>query len=260
MFDSENPRVVMQRRMPRVYPPDFGLTKGAEPLEAIKPRKIRRGLPGDFPTRKGTLPSLRTKNLLEIDALGHFELNPDIALMAMRSHSIEWDDPQKDGSSILRRYVPSLAMRRRDGAVCVLDIRSAEDADTEAWRRTEAYLRIDYGLLKASFATLTEESVYIQPRHRNVSQMLQMRMVERDEPAIDRVRTVVHSLLMPAAVGVIVAKAKLPNPHGCADPAFACLVEMAITGEVELDLSRPLGIDTRVSIPARRYEQFRRLN
>lgn len=247
----------MHRRMPRVNPPDFGLAKDALPLLAIKPRKIRRGLPGNFPTRKGTRASLRTKDLLEMDALGHFEVNPDVAVMAMHAHCIEWDDPQRDGSSKWRTYVPTLTLRKRNGTICVLDIRSAEAANTEAWRRTEAFLRIDYGLVKASFATLTEQSIHIQPRHANVGQMLQMRMVERDEAALHRVRVVVHSMDLPTTVAAVVARAGLPNPHGCAEPGFVCLVEMAIAGEVELDLSRPLGPETRVSLPARNLARSR---
>ena len=237
------------RRSSSVSNKDLGLVLGAEPLVRIAPRKFRAGLPGDFPTRKGTKRSLRVKNLLEMDALGHFEVDPEISLVAAFAHRLTWWDPQADGGLISREYVPTLTMRRKDGTVLVVDVRSSSDAADPRWRRTSSFIKADYlddhGI---EFLGITELGIRVEPRHSNVKRMLQSRMLVRDDAALGRVRTVVHSNPLPTTVDRVAKLSGLPNPYGCADPSFACLVEMVLVGEVDFDMSEPLGPDTRVSL------------
>ena len=124
--------------MPRrsyIERPDFGLTMGAEPVRKIRPRTARLTMPGWFPTRKGTLPSLRTETLLELDGLGHFEVNPDCVLMATQPRRLEYHEPQRDGTTIRRSYTPDVALLTADGTVCVVDFKPVAYARRREWRR-----------------------------------------------------------------------------------------------------------------------------
>lgn len=225
-----------------VDPPDFGLTRGAEPVRVIRPRTGRRSMPGWFPTTKGTLEALRTETTLELDGLGHFEVNFECQLMAAQPHVLRYRGPTACGrGTVDREYTPDLAIRMLSGRVAVIDFKVARYARLPEWRAREALLRrvyeVDHG---ATFRTVTDEAIYVEPRHSNVAVMLMHRRAVPDPQADVAVRTAVATLGLPATIPAVRALAGLTPRHEHEDRAFGALVAMVMSGEARFDLGVPL--------------------
>ena len=188
-----------------VDPPDFGLSPGAVPVRIIKPRTGRRTMPGWFATTKGTLPALRTETLLELDALGHYEVNFACELMAAQPHVLKYRAPTPGGRGVIdREYTPDLAIRAKDGKIAVIDFKIRKYADLPEWRAKEVILKRayqdDHG---AVFQTVTEQSIYIEPRHTNVAIMLMHRRAVPDHDADAAVRAAVATLGLPTTIPAV---------------------------------------------------------
>jgi hypothetical protein len=232
-----------------IHPTHFGLIVGAEPVRQIKPRSHRRTMTGWFPTRKGTLPSLRTDSLLELGGLAQFEVNPDCVLMATQPHHLVYHEPRADGGTTRRVYTPDAAIQMRDGRVIVVDFKIAEYTRLPYWQAlepilAEAYQR-DHGI---AFRTITDEMIGIEPRKTNVSIMLMHRCVTEDTEAMVAVQSVLARTPLPTTIGAIKSHVALPS---CAhvDRTFSVIMELAIRGEIRLDLGVPLGGSTRIDLP-----------
>ena len=232
-----------------VDPPDFGLSPGAIPVRAIKPRTGRRTMPGWFPTAKGTLSELRTETLLELDGLGHYEVNPDCRLMATQPHHLRYSAPMKGGrGTVDRQYTPDLAIRMRDGTVVVIDFKPAEFAKLPEWRALEAVLARayldDHGV---AFRTVTDQAIYVEPRHTNVGIMLVHRRAVPDHEADASVRAALATLGLPTLITEVRLRAGLRDQHEHEDRALGALVAMVLAGEVRFDLGTPL-LDPRARV------------
>lgn len=225
-----------------VDPPDFGLSLGAAPVRVIKPRTGRRTMPGWFATTKGTLPSLRTETLLELDALGHFEVNHECELMAAQPHVLRYRERDPFGrGSIDREYRPDLAIRMRDGRIAVVDFKVAKYAERREWQEKAATLersyRVDHGV---GFRTVVDEAIYVEPRHTNVGIMLMHRRAVPDHEADVAVRAALATLGLPTTVPSVRRLAGLQPRHEHEDRALGALVAMVMAGEVRFDLGVPL--------------------
>lgn len=230
-----------------VHPIHFGLEVGAMPVRKIKPRTGRLSMPGHFPTRKGTLPSLRTESLLELEGLGQFEVNHECLLLAAQPHHLVFEQLQPDGGTVRRVYTPDLAILLNDKSIVVIDFKPAAFARSHAWREKEAFLAFtyerDHGVI---FRTITNEMTGIEPRRTNVSIMLMHRPVVRDDDAMVTLASVIASVSLPSTIGEITRLAGLKSEQPEIDRAFSGLMEMAITGEIALDLGLPLSANTVV--------------
>ncbi|RYB02118.1 hypothetical protein [Lichenibacterium ramalinae] len=235
-----------------VFPPDFGLSKGALPVRVIPRRSGRPTMPGRFPTKKGTLDSLRGETNLEMDGFGHFEVNPRCRLMAAQPHRLHFEEHVPGRGTKIRTYVPDLAIRMDDGRVAVVDFKLAKYAMLPKWKARADVLTRCYADRGAVFSTVTSDVLRIEPRASNVRVMLQRRPWHMDAEAEAAVDAAIAILGLPATVAAIAAKAALSQPHPHTDRAFSRIVEMAILGLVTLELDKRLGPGTVVgSAPAR---------
>lgn len=227
-----------------IEPRDLGLRPGAKRARKLLARSGRASMPGWFPTAKGTQGALRTESLLEWECLTHFEAHPDVAMMATQPHKLRYLRRRPDGGSFYARYTPDVAMRSRDGRLAVVEVKPSKKADTPEWRAKAAALRAAYAEVGVAFSTWTERSIKVQPRHANVAMMLQHRRTVPDDEADVLASAALLHLGLPASLGDVCAMCPLPAPHAYVDRAYTAVINMALRGEVRLDLSRPLGRDT----------------
>ena len=229
-------------------PADFGLTPGSKPVRRIKPRTGRKTMPGWFPTRKGVDGSIRTETTLEMRGLAHFEVNPDVVLMAGQPHHLVFWEPKGHRKPQKHVYTPDVALLMRDGRVAVIDFKATRFRQIPKWKALEdlierAYL-VHHGIV---YTVRTELEIGVEPRASNVAQMLTSRPTVPDDGAAMAVRSAIAAVGLPATVGVICRLADVPSDDPKVDRAFAAIVAMALAGDVEMEMGRPFGDDTLVS-------------
>ena len=239
------------RKPSHVNRKDLGLGAGYEPMRRIKPKQRRVSLPGYFPTRKTfDRKSIRTETILEQAGLGHIETNARYLQIAPQPHRLTYYKPCADGSWVKATYVPDLAVLTTNLNVVVVDFKWTVLRAMPEWAAvepiiTEAY-QIDHG---ATFTVLTEEHLLIEPRRTNVAIMCMHRPPANNPAALTAVRIAVAVLGLPTTIGAICAKANLGRTED-SDPAFSAIMELAIAGEISLDMSAVFhdGTEVRVGV------------
>lgn len=225
----------------------LGLKPGLKPVRRIKAKTKRISRPGRFATSKTFVREpIRTETVLEMDGLAHIETNPRYIRIAPQPHRLTFHVPGPDGATRVDTYVPDLAAQTVEGNVVIVDFKWSWLRALPEWAEVEPVIReayrVDHG---AKFVVLTEEHLHVEPRRTNVAIMLMHRPPAEDPAATAAVRAAIERLGLPSTVGAVRAAAGLAT-DGVSDPAFSTLVELALTGEVALDLGRPFDDGTRV--------------
>jgi hypothetical protein len=170
--------------------------------------------------------------------------------MATQPHQLVYSEPQSDGATIRRIYTPDLALLMADQSIVVVDFKVAKYAKTASWIEKaklikEAYGR-DHGVI---FNVITDEMIRVEPRRTNIGIMLMHRAVVRDHEAEWRIWEAIAKLGLPATIGAITETCGLVHPSPNVDRAFSAIVNLAIRGEIALDLGKPLGSQSIVVLP-----------
>lgn len=227
----------------------LGLKPGLKPVRRIKAKTKRISRPGRFATSKTFVREpIRTESVLEMDGLAHIETNPRYKWIAPQPHRLTFHVNGPDGSTRVDTYVPDLAVLTVDGKVVILDFKWSWLRALPEWKAVEPIIReayrVDHG---ATFTVLTEEHILVEPRRTNIAIMLLHRPPAEDPAAIAAVRGAIGRLSLPSTIGAIRDASGLVT-DGERDPAFSALVELAISGEVGLDMSQ--AFDDRTTVHA----------
>ena len=217
----------------------LGLTAGARPVRRIKAKTKRISRPGRFATSKTFVREpIRTESVLEMDGLAHVETNPRYLKIAPQPHRLTFHVCEPDGSTRVDTYVPDLAVLTVEGNVVIVDFKWSWLRSLPEWAEIEPVIReayrIDHG---AHFVVLTEEHIHVEPRRTNVAIMLLHRAPAENAGAVTAVRGAIGRVGLPSTIGEIRAASGLPT-DGVRDCAFSALMELAMDGEVSLDMSR----------------------
>lgn len=226
------------RRRSRVHPESLGLAPGCKPVRKIAKKSKRISRPGVFASAKtfdGR--AIRTESILEMEGLAHIEVNARYVRVAPQPHRLIFH--VEDGRSTqVHTYVPDLAILTRDGQVIVVDFKWSFLRERPDWAALEPVIReayrLDHGV---TYRVLTEEHLLVEPRRTNVAILMMHRPMVANEGAITAVRSAIASLDMPSTIGALRSASGLAS-DGPADPAFSALMELAVAGEVRIDMSR----------------------
>lgn len=234
-FDSPPPR-----KRSRVDPPSLGLAPGCQPVRKIAKKSRRISRPGWFASRKTyDREGIRTETILEMEGLAHIEVNHRYVKVAPQPHHLIFHHEKPDGSTRVHSYVPDFAVLTDEGRVLIVDFKWTYLRALPAWSALEPVIReayrLDHG---ATYQVLTEEYVLAEPRRTNVAIMLMHRPIEGAVSKIVAVRGAIGRLGLPSTIGAIREVARLPAT-GAVDPAFSALMELAMKGEIRIDLGRP---------------------
>lgn len=240
------------RKRSQVNPASLGLARGCKPVRKIAKKSRRISRPGIFASDK-TLNgrAVRTESILELEGLAHIEVNSAYVRVAPQPHTLTFHVEAADGSTEVHTYVPDVAVETRDGTVIVVDFKWSWLRKRPGWADVEPIIRTAYALDHGvTYRVLTEEHLLVEPRRTNVAIMLMHRAMVADPAAITAVRSAIASLGLPRSIGDLRSASGL-IPDGPTDRAFSALTELAIAGEIRLEMSRALGDDSLVSQGAR---------
>lgn len=226
-------------------PANLGLVPGAPVVREVKRRNYLCAVDGDGGDHKA-LGDTPFRSLLERDLRTHLGANPDIAHYAIEPHVLTYYVPDGRGGQEKHEYVPDVVCRYRNGAIVVIDAKARFIAGRPGWTRRQPFIeeayRLDHGV---AFLTLDEAEIRAEPRLSNAQVMERHRYIIPDEVALLRVRDALVELGLPTVIAAVVRAARLNDmPGQCR--AYTALMNLALAGEIALDLGRPFSVQTEI--------------
>lgn len=229
-----------------IYPTHFGLGLGAKPSRRW-PRRRRSASWDGFCGSEKTQGPAPFESLLERDFQTHLNADPTIKEYAVQPHRLIYWAPDETGQMLKRSYTPDVAARTQADRVLVFEVKAKVFAEEPRWRRLEPCIRdayeSDHGV---SFIVLTEDEIRAQPRLMNCEVMLRHRKPGDDHLGELIVRHLVHACSAELTIATILeaaSKREIDERR-----AFSALMRMALSGEIRLDLSRPLSPHTAIRV------------
>lgn len=233
-----------------------------EPQREIKPGSKYRTLPGWFPTSKNVRGRVRTREPLMADLMIHLDTDPAIRVVAEFPIKTNYHARLLDGTVVTREHIPDLAALRRDGRVLVIDVMpwNVQQETPGIRRRTEA-LAAHYEQLGARYRLLDETSIRLQPILNNLKLMWMHKSSAHDLKGMAQIRQALLDTSYPATMddlvrampsNAIIARwsdedeASARHVTEC-NPVFTAVMQLAIAGEVDVDLSKRFSPSTVVS-------------
>jgi hypothetical protein len=232
------------------------------PLQEPGRRKRHRTLPGVFPTSKTPRGFIRTRLPLMMDGLVHIDTDPLVSEILPYAEGLRFWARDGRGNLTVREHVPDLKLVWTDGSIAFIDYVPLEiQAEMPSFATRKASLKVSCGELGASYAVHDELSIYREPRHSNLTVMWRHRLDGMDDQAVMAVRKAILRVGLPSSIGTISRVADLRGMrmewdragdiHHLelidVDRAFSAIMQLALDGEVEVDISRSLSSSTVVS-------------
>lgn len=233
------------RRKSSARPANLGLFRGAPGVLPVPKRKRMASVHGDGGDHKA-LGTATMRSLLERDMRTLLGANPAIAHYAVEPHELEYFLPDGRGGFVKHVYVPDVVCRYRSGEIVVIDAKALYFTSLPGWTRREPHIReayeLDHGV---PFVTLGEDVLRAEPRLSNCQILERHRYIVPDTVAMMRARDAVRALGCPTTIREVVGALALASlPGQCR--AFTAVMNLALAGEVSLDLGTPFGPGTLV--------------
>ncbi|WP_210261144.1 hypothetical protein [Enterovirga aerilata] len=226
-----------------IYPDHLGL----DPNRAFRcPAAARRDEVPDV-VRSEKLPNGYhvTATSLEAAAVQMLACDPQVTRILPRAHVLTYPFVE-GGRTVMRSFVPDFVFVRTSGEVSTLALApSWEPGANGARRALEAEaIRAAYKRHGVTFLRWSEHKPFARHPRRNRELMLQ-RAPEATEADLKKVRAVLALHGVPTTVKAVHRRAKLTT-RPVLDRVLGCLMNLALRGEVSLDLSKPFDGTTRV--------------
>ncbi|OCP19674.1 MULTISPECIES: hypothetical protein [unclassified Ensifer] len=244
-----------------------GFEPGSVPVFEPPRRKMHAALPGIAPSLKVDGGYVRTRLPLMLDGMLHLETNPVVARIRPYPIRIEYASSQTSEMFKMREHTFDLGVELRDGRRIYIDYEPLAIQQERRWikDRTERLQDVARRELGADYAVHDERTLHIQPRFANIKIMYQHIRV-KDHDALMVVRRVLAQMDMPTNVAAVRKEAKLrglrfevTDLSGQAavfvrnldevDRVFTAIMQMAVMGEVCIDLARPFSDASLLSEP-----------
>lgn len=233
-----------------------------EPQLEIKPGSRYKTLPAWFPTSKNVRGRVRTREPLMTDLMIHLDTDPAIRVVAEFPIKTNYRARRLDGTVVTRQHIPDLAALRKDGRVFVIDVMplNVRRLLRGNERRREA-LVAHYAGLGAQFLQLDETSICLQPLLNNLKVMWMHKSSTHDLPGMAQLRQALRVTSYPATMDNLVRsmptnaimawwsdedESSARHVTECS-PVFTAVMQLAIAGEVDIDLTKRFSPSTMVS-------------
>jgi hypothetical protein len=234
-----------------------GFEPGSVPVFEPPRRRMHASLPGIAPSLKVAGGYVRTKSPLMLDGMIHLEVNPSVARICPYPIRIEYASSQTSELFKFRERIFHLGVEMRDGQRIYIDYVPFAIQRERPWikERTLRLEEVTRNELGADYAVHDERVLHIQPRFANLKVMYQHRRV-KDHDALMIVRRIVAQADMPTTIAAIREEATLRSLRfevldlsgqsvifarnlDDVDRVFTAIMQMAASGEIKIDLSRP---------------------
>ncbi|MGO6816815.1 hypothetical protein ACCS67_18295 [Rhizobium brockwellii] len=179
------------------------------------------------------------------DYLWHLEVDPSVVLISPYPLKLEYQTYDRYGPNGTASHIPTLGILNTDGGVVYADVVS-EAILKEQWFRERRRGQLEQAYADqfgASYSIITELALHIQPRMDNIRRLWRDNRT-RDPQAMRAVRRVIDGHGGgPTTIGRIVDLTR----HGNREAAIACVLQLAISGEIQIDLGTPISENTAVT-------------
>lgn len=228
-----------------IEPSGWGLKRDALPVREFRKQRLRHAWRGFSSSHKIRSSRMRIcETTLERDAHTLLSADPQVLYFGVQPHWLTFWHHDDQGRAVRQRYAPDIIAQLRNGRRVVIEIKSTRFATVEPWLSREPAIRAAYAQHDIDFVVQTELEIRNQPRLENCRIMLSHRSFGVDARHLIAVRDSVGALSSPATIATILDAAQMRG--GEKSPSFSALMQMILTGEIAVDLSRPLADGTLV--------------
>ncbi|WP_105432313.1 hypothetical protein [Neorhizobium sp. T6_25] len=233
-----------------------------EPQRDLKPGTRHTTLLGWFPTKKCVRGEVRTREPLMGDLLFHLDTDPAIRVIAEFPIRQLFDAHKADGTQVVKEHIPDLAVLRMDGAVFVIDVMPYHVRKSiRGMAQRRADLRQHYSKLGATYLLLDETTIRLEPLFSNLRLMWKHKQSNHEPAGMAQLRDALREASYPASIEALmrcmpqnaIFARWSDEPTSAArhviecNPTFSAVMQLAIAGEVEVDLGSKLSSKTIVT-------------
>lgn len=228
-------------------------------------RTIGRGMynPGHavvFPTNKVPSGYIRARSPLMADGLIHLDTDPKVVRLSPYPLETAYWSTLDEQSPAKRDHIPDIAIMLRNDRIVFVDyVPLAEQAVTPFFARRvaerERHFREEFG---CAYAVHDERTVRIQPLLSNLRLMWMHRQLGVETPTLATARHHVRHAVLPVTIRALSESAgrthqairwegdERPTPLPETNLVFTAVMQLAMRGEVRLDLGQPLTLESTV--------------
>jgi hypothetical protein len=235
---------------------------GKEPKREIKLGTRYRTLPGWFPTMKNHKGEVRTREPLVGDLLIHLDTDPDVRAISEFAVKVQYQLLRPDGTITIEEHIPDIAVIDAKGAVFVIDVTPYHVKGTMPWlEMRKPSLERHYAKLGAQYRLVDETTIHLKPLFQNLRLMWKHKKLSHEREGMERLRQLVRDHPLPCTIGALMRSipqnalvARWSDQPGSSvkhvsqcNPVFTAVMQLAISGEVDVDLDKRFSADTLVT-------------
>lgn len=233
---------------------------GHKPAHTVGRGMYEPGRAISFPTNKVHSGIIRARSTLMADGLLHLDTDPNVVQVSPYPMDIAYWSTYDGKTPVKRDHIPDMAIMLRDETVLFIDyIPLREQVDTPFfWRRVAERKRHFHGELGCGYAVHDERSIRIEPRLSNL-RLMWTHKARRTEPmSLAHARETIRNFKLPTTIRMISDQAAFARQavrwSDDDDPVlleetnliFTAVMQLAMRGEVRLNLGTPLTLDAMI--------------
>lgn len=233
---------------------------GHKPVRKVGRGMYHGGQAISFPTNKVASGIIRARSNLMADGLLHLDTDPNVVQLSPYPMEVAYWSTFDGETPAKRDHIPDMAILLRGGDVVFIDyVPMLEQIDTRRFRnRVVERVRHFREEFDAAYVVHDERSVRIEPRLSNLRLMWTHR-ARRTEPAsLAHARQAIREAGLPVTIRSISDKAgfahqaiiweddEAPTMVSETNLIFTAVMQLAMRGEVRLDLGKRLTLDSMI--------------
>lgn len=239
---------------------DTIFSKGHQPEKLVGRGMYHLGQAVSFPTAKTWSGIIRARSLLMADGLLHLDTDVEVVQLSAYPMTVSYWSTRDGKTPVKRFHTPDLAIRMRDGTVTFIDYVTINEQRAKSYfsRRHAERIRHYQDELGCAFAVHDERSVRIEPRLSNLRLMWAHRSRPTEPTSLAHAREAIRAVNLPSTIRRISEMAKFtrqavhwedddePVCLEGVDLIFTAVMQMAMRGEVCVDLGKRINLDSIV--------------
>ncbi len=250
--------------------PTTELAASSHWLQVFSPDNVEHRRPAranpicSFPTSKSALHLVRPRSALMRDLLIHLDTDPAIVRIAAYPEEVDYWTVATNGEPTLRTHVPDVGILRRDGSIVVIDVVPRDEMKSNRARieQRTGDLKAHYSGFGAGYIALGDAEIYLQPQFDNRRDMWQHKAFDGQDPAIGQIALAILSQPLPMRLGDLARRLTAPCPReewlDQSGPLYSAAKQLVMSGDVEIDLTKPFSLFTVVSFPPHSSQRWNR--
>ena len=231
----------------------------AKPVWTPPTTVMHKTLPGWFPTSKCPAGMIRYRLPLMAAGLMHIDTDPQVTAIAPYPAKVSYGRRTEKGELKKYEHIPDLAIRMKDGSTVFIDFVPYRISAKSRWYQMREHDLREYfsDLYDCHYSVLDERSIHAQPLFDNIKTIWSHKAVPNTDLPIRAIRDQLHTLGMPEKLGTLIERLEPSLSEGVVAPtgeqpeprnvAFASLMHLVITGDLEIELDRPISASSIVS-------------